>query len=138
MNYRARGITADMKPIFAEDHEHITVAHWLTLHGVFFIHVPNEGKRSWATGKKLKRMGMKKGVVDFLIFDPPPNRETVSSIGTVMELKALDGKKPTDAQIDFMSEMETRGYAIGCFFGSDAAIKWLEALGYGMKLNAAL
>ncbi len=131
MNYRARGITADNKPIFAEDHEHITVAHWLTVHGVFFIHVPNEGKRSWATGKKLKRMGMMAGVVDFLIFDPPPLRRVIHPKGTVMELKALDGKKPTEKQIQFMYEMESRGYAIGCFFGSDAAIKWLESLGYG-------
>jgi hypothetical protein len=135
VNYRARGITADNKPIFAEDYEHITVAHWLTIHGVFFIHVPNEGKRSWVTGKKLKRMGMKAGVVDFLIFDPPPNGllrlDVLHAIGAVMELKALDGKKPTQKQIDFMSEMESRGYAIGCFFGSDAAIKWLESLGYG-------
>jgi len=137
MNYRARGITADNKPIFAEDHEHITVAHWLTVNGVFFIHVPNEGRRSWATGKKLKRMGMMRGVVDFLIFDPPPrpygDGKKLHLIGTVMELKALDGKRPTNDQVKFMMEMEGRGYAIGCFYGSDAAIKWLESLGYGRK-----
>jgi hypothetical protein len=133
-NERARGITKDGKPIFSEDIEHIIVAQWLTINGVFFCHVPNEGKRSWATGKKLKRMGMRKGVVDFLIFDPPPREARMhhAPIGTVMELKALDGKKPTDEQIDFMTEMERRGYAIGCFYGSDAAIKWLESLGYGV------
>lgn len=128
-NVRARGVTKDGKPIFNEDIEHLTVAHWLTLRGVNFIHVPNEGKRSWATGKKLKRMGMTKGVADFIIFDLPPLVE--DRIGALLELKALDA--PLSAfrieQKAWMALLEDRwlGY---CAWGSDAAIKWLESLGY--------
>ena len=126
-NYRARAIK-DGKPVFDEDHEHITVAHWLTLQHRFFIHVPNEGKRSWQTGKKLKRMGMLKGVVDFLIFEPSP----LQGKPTALELKALDGKVPPPEQIAFMAGLELCGWQIGWHRGADAAIQWLESLGYGL------
>jgi len=145
-NYRARGITADGKPIFDEAHEHIIVADWLTMHGVFFIHVPMgekrpgfyketpDGKKKWIspTGKKLKRMGARAGVVDFLIFDPPPIA-TGYPRGTVLEIKALDGAKPTPEQIQFLWDMDARGYAAQWWRGSDAAIKWLQSLGYGRR-----
>lgn len=131
-NYRARGITKDNKPIFDETHEHEMVAAWLYTNGVYFIHVPNEGKRNRFTGAQLRRMGMTKGVVDFLIFDPPPLMPM--SIGAVMELKAIDGRKPTDEQYKFMSEMGVRRYANSWWKGADDCIQWLsEKCGYGKR-----
>lgn len=127
-NQRARGITKDGKPIFNEDHEHIIVADWLNAKGIMFIHTPNEGRRSWATGKKLKRMGMKKGVPDFLIFDPPSTLGLMA--GTALELKALDGNKPSPEQLEFLYGLDKRGWLTGWCRGADAAIKWLEGLGY--------
>ena len=126
-NYRARGVTPDGNPIFAEAHEHEIVAAWLTMHGIFFIHVPNEGKRSWQTGKQLKRMGMTKGVADFLIFSQSPRWG--SPVG--LELKAVDGHVPTQAQIAFLVELQECGWVVDWKRGSEAAIKWLESLGYG-------
>lgn len=130
-NYRARGITPDGKPIFAEVHEHITVAHWLAVHGVLFIHVPNEGRRAWQTGKTLKLMGMRAGVSDFIIFDTPPKYP--SSRGTVLELKALDGNVPTDNQNEFLADMRLLGWLSSWQRGADAAIRWLESLGYSKR-----
>ena len=133
-NYRARGVTPDGKPIFAEAHEHEVVAAWLTMHGIFFIHVPNEGKRSWQTGKQLKRMGMVKGCPDFLIFDGVPftvGQDFVVNRPTALELKAVDGKVPTAEQIAFLSHLRQRGWVADWCRGSEAAIKWLESLGYG-------
>ena len=125
-NQRARGITKDGKPIFNEDHEHIIVADWLNAKGIMFIHTPNEGRRSWATGKKLKRMGMRKGVPDFLIFDKP----MVFAPGAALELKALDGARPSEEQLGFLDRLDERGWLIHWCRGADAAIEWLESLGY--------
>jgi len=129
---RARGITKDGKPIFDEDYEHILVADWLRAHNIFFIHVPNSGKRSPAYGKKMKRMGMLAGVSDFLIFDPPPL--VLATRGAVLELKALDGKPPSKEQITFLGSMQRRGYEDYWCRGAEAAIKWLsEYCGYGRR-----
>lgn len=130
-NYRARGVTSDNRPIFAETHEQITVARWLVLHKIFFIHPVNEGKRKRTTGRILKLMGMTAGASDFLIFDPPPLLP--GYVGAVLEMKALDGDEPTPKQYEFLSEMGARRYANAWRRGSDAAIQWLESLGYGKK-----
>ena len=125
---RARGITKDGKPIFSETIEHQKVAQWLDENGVYFIHVPNEGKRTPWTGRTLKRMGMKAGVADFLIFDPPPNYP--GSGGVALEIKALDGGKPTPAQVEFLGQMGLRNYRVRWYKGSEAAIAWLKECGY--------
>lgn len=110
----------------SEEDEHITVADWLRARRVFFIHTPNEGKRSWRTGKTLKRMGLLPGVADFLIFD----HTLQVDYGVAMELKARDGKPPTQEQKDFLAEMERVGWITGWHRGADAAIRWLISLGY--------
>lgn len=69
-----------------------------------FIHIPNEGKRSFAVAAMLKRMGMRKGVADF--FFPSPR---AAYHGMWLELKA-PGKKPTYEQVDFLTEMLANGY----------------------------
>ncbi len=129
---RARGITKSGKPIFSEDYEHIRVADWLNAHKIFFIHTPNEGRRSWATGKKLKRMGMTKGVADFIIFDPPPL--ILARVGVVLELKALDGAKPSVEQMAWLRAMELRGWSTFWARGAESAIEFLgNYCGYGQK-----
>lgn len=145
-NARARAITADGKPIFPEKEEHKTVARWLFINGIFFIHVPNEipnlrkGKRTqedignrvqWY--RQQKQMGLRPGASDFIIFDPPPAYPDKK--GAVMELKALDGGNPSPEQYEFLSEMGARRWANSWWRGSDAAIKWLESLGYGKEVK---
>src|SRR3990167_8029165 len=59
-------------PVATEEQEAFWLASWLTLNDVFFIHIPNEGKRSPRAGARLKRMGLLPGASDFFILDSPP------------------------------------------------------------------
>ena len=111
-----------------EDQEAFWLASWLTLNRVFFIHIPNEGKRSRFAGYKLKRMGLMPGASDFLIFDSPPN--FLESKGVAIELKRK-GEKPTDAQAKFLIEMRSRGWeAFWIETGEAAAAELEKTYGY--------
>lgn len=135
-NYRARGVTADGKPIFSEAIEQERVAAWLDAHGVFWFHPANEvppmmGPRNihMAWLQRQKRQGVKAGVPDIIILDAPT--VLTGFIGAAVELKALDGAEPTKAQLDYLDAMSKRGFATGWFRGADAMIEWLTTLGYG-------
>jgi len=125
-NYRARGISKDGRPIFDETHEHCVVAEWLDANKVFYAHPANGEWRHPVTAKKLKRMGVKAGCPDFLIFQP----SGAHNKPTALELKALDGRAPSVDQVAFMAGLELCGWVIGWHRGADTAIKWLESLGY--------
>ena len=79
----------------SEKSESIALARWLEKSNLTFIHVPNEGRRSPRGGAILKRMGLKKGFPDFLIFDVPPGREVK---GVAVELKTPKGRLTRDQQ----------------------------------------
>jgi hypothetical protein len=68
----------------SETDEHIVVADWLRANGIFFLHVPNEAKRSRGGHMLLERMGLLKGAPDFLIFD---THGRTSARGVAIELK---------------------------------------------------
>ena len=61
----------DTRP--TETQEHLALAQWLRVQGIFFFHVPNEAKRSRATHTLLLRMGMVPGASDFIIPGDPLN-----------------------------------------------------------------
>jgi len=69
--------------------------------GWVWFHVPNGELRTDATGQKLKRMGVKPGVSDFIL---------VGGGGRVhaLELKARN-RKPTEAQYEFLLAIEAAG-----------------------------
>ena len=79
------------------------------------IKITNEGKRSWAQGKKMKSEGLTKGVSDLLVAVPTYKQSMVSpsmnmeKAGFWLELKA-PGKKPTESQIEFICAMRGVGY----------------------------
>lgn len=86
--------------------------------GSYLIKITNEGKRSWAQGKKMKAEGLKKGVSD--LFFAFPFTRTINSgcaccpdyeerSGLWIELKAK-GKKPNKEQLEFLSAMRDVGY----------------------------
>ena len=125
-NYRARGITKDGQPIFDEYFEHCAVAAWLDANGVFYAHPANGEWRHPVTAKKLKRMGVKPGCPDFLIFSP----SGAQNKPTALELKAVDGRGPSDVQQAFLTALGAFGWHVGWHRGADAAIRWLEGLGY--------
>lgn len=79
-------------------------------------HVPNEGKRTKATGARLCRIGMRRGVPDICL----PHPSGVYH-GLYIELKAERGK-PTVEQREYLTALESEGYFVALCYGSHAAI----------------
>lgn len=94
-----------MKYFGEEDRLHATVNTYLRAQypDVMAIHVPNEGKRSVWEAAKAKKLGLRAGIADWLIFAPVGS----GRMGLALELKAAKGKL-TEKQAEFLSIMETR------------------------------
>jgi hypothetical protein len=131
-NYRARAIK-DGQPVFDEYHEHCIVAAWLDANKVFYCHPANGEWRHPATARRLKRMGVKAGCPDFLIFKPPPNAP--DKVGTAIELKALDGTL-SETQRQFLATLNIYRWSFAVCFGARQAIEYLERQGYGQGKTA--
>ncbi len=123
-----------------EEAEQITLANWLDLHKLTWMHCPMESKRprkqnpktgKWYSlqGQKLQRMGMKAGFPDVVIFDAPP--ACPDNVGTAIELKRRDGGKVTKAQMEWLDKLKEQGWAVAVCKGAAEAIEFLESLGYG-------
>lgn len=69
------------------------------------FHIPNEGKRPCATGARMRKEGLKRGVPD--IFLPVPKGEYH---GLFIELKRLRGSKTSDDQKGWISALRRQGY----------------------------
>ena len=107
-----------------------TVAEWLDRHNILWAHCPNEGKHHVSYRVKMKRLGVKPGVPDILIFDPMIwNGKPYC--GTAVELKKKNGHPPTAAQWQWLNDLEARGWCTFSCQGADEAIRGLEAYGYG-------
>lgn len=78
-------------------------------------HVPNEGKRSKATGAKMKRIGLKKGVPDICL---PVARGGFH--GLYIEMKAVGGKA-TKEQCEYLDALRLEGYFVALCVGHEAA-----------------
>ena len=113
-----------------EVEEHLLVAEWLNKHGVFFIHIPNEGQRTIGQAVLLKRMGLKKGAPDFIIPGPVVN--------IAMELKRCrkvgkSGKLVTPSRVS-KEQNEVLWFLAQCHwktqvcYGAAEAIGWLQTL----------
>lgn len=115
-----------------EEQLHKAFMQWVGIHPLLkhlvttFIHVPNEGKRTVQFGKKLKTLGMRKGVSD--IFIAYPSR---AYHGAWIELKTPKGKL-SDAQRQFLDDMNQNGYFATAAFGFDEA---KEAVEYYFELR---
>jgi hypothetical protein len=81
---------------------------WLAIqypavHKVTF-HVANEGKRSWAHGKDMKKAGLKAGVSDIIMLYPSGGYH-----GACIEVKTKS-KKPDSNQMEFLHNTEVNGF----------------------------
>ena len=114
-----------------EEVEQESLAAWLDFHGICWCHIPNEGKKTANYHMKIQRAGLKKGVPDCLIFDPPPLFP--DHIGTAVELKRKKGGSLSSEQRFWLAELETRRWKSKCCKGATEAIAWLETLGYGKR-----
>jgi hypothetical protein len=87
-----------------EDDMTIAVANYLRMQypSVLWTHSPNGGRRNPREGARFKRMGVLKGVSDFLIFES--NMPNVR--GVAIELK-VKPNKPTPEQLEFINRLKS-------------------------------
>lgn len=107
------------------------VADYLKARGVHFTHVANERNTNPARGNKLKKMGVKRGIPDILIFEKPPALED-HYCGVALELKAEDRymSDVTDSQEEQIHKFRGSGFKSGVAFGTDEAIDFLQSIGF--------
>ena len=84
-------------------------------------HIPNEGKRSAATGRRMRQEGLKRGVPDICLPVARGGRH-----GLYIELKRLRGSKTSDDQREWLAALEAQGYAVALCKGWEAAAKVIE------------
>lgn len=111
------------------------VAEYLDRCGVRWCHVPNGGARNAIVGAQLKRLGVKRGVPDVIVFDRPP--KAPDAVGVAMELKA-EGGRLTPEQRDWIYGLNALGWYACVCTGAGEAIEVLERLGYRGRAWARL
>ena len=88
--------------------------------GLIYFHPANGGKRNALEAARLKRMGVRAGVADLILLR--------NGHSYALELKAKGGR-PTESQMEFMSDWIAAGGS-GCIAdGIDRALKVLEMWG---------
>lgn len=99
---------------------------------LLWFHVPNGEKRDKAAAGKLKGMGVRAGVPDFVFIMP-------NAQAAFLELKAQGGELST-AQIDFRNQ----ALAVGCGYATARSMEEAEAIlarwlaAYGLSLRARI
>ena len=93
----------------------ILSARWLALKlpkTFMALHIPNEGRRSWAEGKRMKARGLVAGAPDWLVVGWSP-RDAWGAIGFAwaIELKSAKGTL-SPAQKAFHKRLETCGVPV--------------------------
>ncbi|HEX9073249.1 MAG TPA: VRR-NUC domain-containing protein [Pseudolabrys sp.] len=88
--------------------------------GLVFVHVPNGGKRRPIEAAILQGLGVRAGASDLLLWH--------AGKSFALELKAPGGRA-SDAQLQFITDIERAGAAACIAIGLDAALRWLEQHG---------
>lgn len=88
--------------------------------GLVFVHVPNGGKRKPIEAAIFKGLGVRAGASDLLLWH--------NSRSYALELKA-EGGRATEAQLQFISDMNAAGAFACTVEGLDRALKTLETWG---------
>jgi VRR-NUC domain len=113
----------------SEYDEQCALARWLDFVGILYCHVGNGEARSPAAGAKLKRMGVKAGVPDILVFDPPPNPAHAQARGVAIEMKTQHGSL-SEKQKGWIERLTADGWLTYVCRGFDDAVRVLKSLGY--------
>lgn len=123
---RTPGFLSDGSP--SEDTIHRDCATWVfeqeAAHPVlaWLMHVPNGGLRSTGEAGKMKALGVRKGVSDWILPFPSPSGRYK---GLAIELKSRNGIV-TDEQADFIHKASENGWLIAVARSSDAFIETVE------------
>lgn len=116
-----------------EQQAQMAVAAYLDALGVLWMHCPNEGKMSPQYGAKRKRLGVKAGVPDILIFSWPKRGKYKNDYrdfkGFAIELK-VGKNKLTVQQSEWLYNLMGEGWITATCYGSGVAIKQLQEWGF--------
>lgn len=82
--------------------------------------IPNGHKRGKVIGAILKREGVRAGVSDLMVMVARGRYH-----GLFIEMKNPTGT-PTDEQKSFIAEAQRQGYAAGCAFSTQDAVRFIE------------
>jgi hypothetical protein len=109
--------------------------------GVKFCAVPNGHVRSSRQHIQAAQEGVSKGMVDLLIFTPPPALYgKVYAVGTALEMKRANAKSRDvrREQRVWLRDLAALGWVPLVGYGAGDAIAQLQALGYfpGLDLNS--
>lgn len=85
------------------------------------FHIPNEGKRSYATGNRMRSEGLKKGVPD--LFLPIPKGRFH---GLFIEMKRIKGSVISSEQKAWIRALNAVGYKAVVAYGWEEASKDIE------------
>ncbi len=103
--------------IATESEQQIALVEWAALvHKVRLVHIANEGKRTTWFGNRLKKLGMRKGFPDLLLFIPRKG-----FFGLAIELKRDKASKLTPEQREWLAELNSHGYLAKVGYGIDEA-----------------
>ena len=106
-----------------EDSLQVAIANYLRLQypKAFWCHPPNGGKRNVIEAAKFKKMGVRAGLPDILIFE-----RIDDCAGLFLELKAGKNKE-TELQIFAMNELRRNGWIGWIVYNFDDAKVFIDA-----------
>jgi len=112
--------------------EQLVLAEWLDIRvGEYgWIHVPNEGRRTWRTGASLKAQGLKAGVPDVLIFKRPPLDPAAHGVALELKRPGATYSAVSPQQRAWLRSFLHLGWLAAWKAGADEATAWLTKLGY--------
>jgi hypothetical protein len=93
----------------------------LRLHGVLCVAVPNEGKRTATTGRRMKGAGMRPGFPDLICMQ--------AGQAAFLEVKAPKGRV-SEAQDTMHAELERQGMRVAVVRSQDEAVTALRGWGF--------
>ena len=110
-----------------EDKIQIAVANYMRLQypKVLSTHFPSGGQRNVIVGAKLKRMGLKRGLPDYLIFERKFYIDTFSITGLALEFK-YGKNKQTPEQKEVQKQLEENGWDYHVCYDFDTAKKIID------------
>ena len=117
----------------SEHSEQVVVVRKLKSAKILFCSVPNGGKRQRLDAIKLRAEGVRRGVPDLLIFDPPP--ACPDNVGTALEMKreGSDSSALSRFQVKWIAHLEERGWLVLVGYGARDALTKLRDAGYAVK-----